>query len=135
MKVIFLDIDGVLNTSETLEKGIYIDPERANLIKKILKETGAKIILSSTWRFSPLGIKAVQEAVGEVLDITPNNNGLTSRGNEIKQWLDSHPVEKYAIIDDNVDMLKEQSPHFFQCPWNDGITSELTERIIKHLNV
>ena len=61
MKVIFLDIDGVLNTSQTfigihneyIEKGIRrieIDLNRLKLLKRIVDQTGAVIVLSSSWK-------------------------------------------------------------------------------------
>lgn len=61
MKIIFLDIDGVLNTIETFinrkkeykETGILnveIDEFRVQYLKQIIKETDAKIVLSSSWR-------------------------------------------------------------------------------------
>ena len=62
MKVIFLDIDGVLNTSEIFieqsknykQKGIYnveIDEFRVEYLKQIIEKTNAKIVLSSSWRY------------------------------------------------------------------------------------
>lgn len=61
MKVIFLDIDGVLNTArtfrrqhkiwkETGERGLEIDEFRVFYLQKIVEQTGAIIVLSSSWR-------------------------------------------------------------------------------------
>ena len=53
MKVIFLDIDGVLNYSGCKEKigGIFfVNDERIKILKEIIDKTNAKIVLSSTWR-------------------------------------------------------------------------------------
>lgn len=47
-KAIFLDIDGVLNDDHF---GIKIEEERVALLAKIVKETGASIVLSSSWRY------------------------------------------------------------------------------------
>ena len=63
MKVIFLDIDGVLNTSQTFieidnefiktgKRRIEIDLDRVELLKEIVDATGAVIVLSSSWRLS-----------------------------------------------------------------------------------
>lgn len=60
MKVIFLDIDGVLNTAETYDrieeeyqktgiKKIEIDEFRLKYLKRIIDETGAYVVLSSSW--------------------------------------------------------------------------------------
>ena len=62
MKVIFLDIDGVLNTSKTFidiyneyqktgHKRLEIDLFRLEFLKSIVDSTGAVIVLSSSWRF------------------------------------------------------------------------------------
>jgi len=72
MKVIFLDIDGVLNTNETIDivdnyyretgiKKIYIDEFRIEYLRKIVEMTDAKIVLSSSlrWRFKKVGDKCI----------------------------------------------------------------------------
>ena len=54
MKVIFLDIDGVLNGRRFVPKddkvGVLIDDTRLDLIKQVVDAIGAKIVLSSSWR-------------------------------------------------------------------------------------
>lgn len=59
MKVIFLDVDGVLNSNDYIEytsknnvKGILeeIDPKKIDMLKQVLNITGAKIVVSSSWR-------------------------------------------------------------------------------------
>ena len=59
MKVIFLDIDGVLNSDAYKKKQLYnssegieseIDPATLILLKKAVDTTGAKLVLSSSWR-------------------------------------------------------------------------------------
>lgn len=61
MKVIFWDIDGVLNSDEYFDKikdlniqGIQseVDIEKIKLLKKAIDETGAKVVLSSSWRYT-----------------------------------------------------------------------------------
>ena len=54
MKIIFLDIDGVLNSvrydcQRTIDQG-NIDETRLQLIKKLVDATEARIVLSSSWR-------------------------------------------------------------------------------------
>lgn len=141
MKILFLDIDGVLNTEITLTSSSYdsslmgIDPYRALLIGRIVEATGCEIVISSSWRYHPESLEVVKKRVMPFIDVTPMNRGLSSRGMEIKQWLDAHPdVTRYAILDDATDMLLEQSRNFFQCYWNDGLTDEISKRVIRHLN-
>ena len=50
MKIIFLDIDGVLNNYNTLGEGANWEPDLVKILNRIIKETKAKIVLSSTWR-------------------------------------------------------------------------------------
>ena len=59
--------------------------------------------------------------------------GAVARGMEIQEWLDRHPeVTHYAIVDDNADMLPHQ--WLFQTTFERGLTAEITEAIIAHLN-
>ena len=138
MKVLFLDVDGVVNNHRTPQTdGWPIDPYCAFLVGKIQIDTGCEIVLSSSWRHSDDGIMAVQKKVVKLLDCTPTERaGMESRGSEIKAWLEAHPeVTRYAILDDNRDMLDEQMPNFFQtyffcC----GLTEDIANKVIKHLN-
>lgn len=101
MKVIFLDIDGVLNSEayatryhkEILrEKGyhIFVDPEAVNRVKKICDETEAKIILSSSWRLFDLkstlkdlsDYRDLKPIIDYIIGITPRLN-CDRRGTEI----------------------------------------------------
>lgn len=131
MKVIFLDIDGVLNVyPQGRDKfGSKFHKEFEENLKHIIDETGAKIVISSTWRMS--GLEVMKEMwkhrhlPGEVIDITPletviieENDDMSRhddvwRGHEIKHWLENHTdVENYVILDDDSDMLVEQLSHF-----------------------
>ena len=50
-KIVFLDIEGVLNCEETTyETGVKIDKDKVFLLKHIVEETGADIVLSSSWK-------------------------------------------------------------------------------------
>lgn len=119
MKVIFLDIDGVLNSrsydrKRDWKKQTGIDETRLPLVKKIVDETGAKIVLSSTWREDWDKDAALCRADGvyinrvfakyglQVYDKTPNLGGYVERKDEVKGWLDSAGanIENFAIIDD-----------------------------------
>ena len=138
MKVLFLDIDGVVNCQSTAQRHrgmIGIDPYMAFLIGKItLDVPNLKVVLSSSWRHWTDGIKEVEEQVVPILDITPTI-ALNPRGKEIKAWLEDHKeVTRYAIVDDYADMLPEQMPNFFRTSWLHGITKEIADEITKHFN-
>ena len=136
MKIIFLDVDGVLNCEYTHTKGMSlfpIDPYMVLLVDRIVQATGAKVVLSSSWRYHPESAAIVKKSV-DFIDVTPMNRGTSSRGTEIKAWLDAHPdVTKYAILDDNTDMLTAQMPSFFKTDWDKGLTDEVANKVIAHL--
>jgi hypothetical protein len=125
MKVIFLDIDGVLNVycQSRDEYGCIFHDHLVDNLKWVIEQTGAKIVVSSSWRLS--GEKSIMDMwnfrnlPGEVIGITPNLsygvklNTYTPRGKEIQQWLDEHPeVTNYVIFDDDSDMLEHQMKNF-----------------------
>ena len=114
MKIIFLDVDGVLNDIEWFyhNKYIDIDEEKVKLLAEIYHRTDAKIVLSSTWREMKsyndnLSMKTYQMLVDilakykmEIIDHTPVHDMI--RPLEIKEWLGKHPeVDKYASLDDD----------------------------------
>ena len=113
----------------------------ALLVDRIIQATGCKVVLSSTWRLFEESRKEVAKQVCEFIDVTPRLfSGIYApkeRGHEIKQWLDQHPeVTRYAILDDNSDMLEEQLPNFFKTEWfgDGGLNQEIADRVIAHLN-
>ena len=143
-KILFLDIDGVLNTKwwyTQMDKntprdkyGYAFDPNAVTNLKKILDETGADIVISSSWKC--WGLPALKEMwrnrklPGKLLDITPDimsdelllnvelssTDQLYTRGCEIKGWLLQHKDEdvRYVIIDDMDNYLSEQQSRFVQ---------------------
>lgn len=146
MKVLFLDIDGVANCSTTTVRHrgfIGIDRWKAFLIGKIQLDTGCEIVLSSSWRKYDDGRKEVERVICAMYDVTPimprpegTSWEYNERGREIKAWLDAHPnVTRYAIVDDDNDMLPEQQEHFFKTDYfGEGLTDEIAARITAHLN-
>jgi hypothetical protein len=149
MKVIFLDIDGVLNVMhpDRDEYGRCFHPHFEDNLKRIIKETGAKIVISSTWRAS--GLMVMQEMwikrqlAGEVIDITCHLKSRR-RGQEIQVWLDSNEVESYVILDDDTDMELHQMKCFVRTSENQhhrdcvdvgyGLTDICTDQAIGILN-
>lgn len=141
MKVLFLDVDGVLNTPRTIRKfGFnFIDDILVALVARIVKETEAKIVLSSTWRLEDkdkrLVIKALANHGLYIYDYTPHikkEGTWTERRVEIQTWLDQNNVTKFAIIDDWTDAGIGDS--FFQTKEEIGLTVEIAEKIIFHLS-
>ena len=163
-KVMFLDIDGVLNTGRWYSKmdrntpkdkyGYAFDPNAVANLKKIVDETGAEIVISSSWKsfgFSELEEMWQDRALpGKLIDITPNSVSdemllnadldhmelFSIRGMEIKEWLSKHgkKVSHYVIIDDMDNMLQEQQPHFVWIDPEVGITEGNAAQAIMILN-
>lgn len=133
MKIIFLDIDGVLNNYDTPGELICWDPELVKILNRIIKETDAKIVLSSTWRQIDYRCDAIKN------DMKINYIGKTpklwkKRGVEIQTWLDENPgVEKFVILDDDSDMVHLMS-HLLQTDGEFGLTNEIADEAIKRLN-
>lgn len=151
MKVLFLDIDGVVNKRENFNpKGMMgpypIDAYCAFLVGRIVLQTGCEVVLSSSWRHHPDGVKTVSERVVPLLDKTGNHkwDGKIRhargrdwphdlRGDEVNDWLAEHPeVERYAILDGDSDFYDEQP--LFQTTFKDGLTDEIAQQVIDYLN-
>ena len=115
MKVIFLDIDGVLNSRaydrERGDNDGNIDLSRLPLVKEIVDKSGAFIVLSSNWRDYWEKDPALCSDIGCELNKIFASAGLClydktgyhrlGRAYEIKEWLGEHPdVESFVILDD-----------------------------------
>jgi hypothetical protein len=152
-KIIFLDIDGVLNSHDWFERKPklppdsprrdfiieMLDPKAVQLFHLILVETNAEVVLSSTWRLHDEDREIIKEKVVDFIDVTPVSDSRI-RGAEIYMWVDKNltPEERkemrYAILDDDSDMLLWQKDHFFQTSFMHGLTKEIADKVIYHLN-
>ena len=163
MKVLFLDIDGVLNSSQhfkrtvelrnkTSKRGLdfrdsewltNIDQTCINHLKHLMnKVPDLHIVISSTWRKShPLELfkknlsEMLKVSPDRILDVTPSlgKNGEV-RGDEIQDWLNRHPsVTRFAIVDDDSDMAHLHD-HLFQTKWESGLQFEHVVKIEEFLN-
>ena len=157
MKVIFLDIDGVLNEEKSRSrccgyKGI--DDKKVENLAKIVKSTGAKIVLISTWKDDWRKTdKARQGMMANYLDKKLKKQGLVvldktesvdkasgfhlSRGEGILQYLSTHTVEKHVILDDyqfDYDSCGLTGNYVKTDSKDGGLTEELSQKAIKILN-
>lgn len=161
MKVIFLDIDGVLNSfekhadltmphnawnPETMNAfGIKLEvfDEQIERVNRITAETGAKLVLSSSWRIGYLadwadvvihlhnsGLK------GFIVGRTPHRDDLNTRGQEIVAWFKDHPSEKiesFIILDDD-NRMDPVMNRLVQTDHQVGIQDNDVEKAIAMLN-
>lgn len=75
MKVIFLDVDGVLSCDRTPNPRKFpyvVDKGLLKLFNGLLLRSGAKVVLSSTWRCDPIGLLAAKYWRVPFIDITPD---------------------------------------------------------------
>lgn len=155
MKIIFLDLDGVLNVIPDRNKGehgydkwgpIYHDHLVENL-GTLIEETTADIVISSSHRSN--GLKHFQDMwrdrvyPGHVIGTTPYLP--LCRGYEIEAYLDTHKTcDEYVILDDDDDMLESQMSNFVMTSNNPnhpdcidvgyGLTKICTKQAIEILN-
>lgn len=160
MQIIFLDIDGVLNHCDTRSppptptepRPLPIAPECVARLNQLIAETGAKIVISSSWRlyvpWQDLGPALARHGlIAEVVGATPDLVNDTvwlerwhlrtgapftyeslERGWEIREWLAAHPeVTSFVILDDCSDMA-ELKPWLVLTHPNTGLDDPDVER-------
>lgn len=154
MKVIFLDIDGVLNAAYTRERSpsgtIGLNPQMVLQLKRIVDVTDAVVVLTSSWKkdWDPKPDKRTH--AGEYLDRVLTSYGIkiidrtalqynAYRGTGIVHWLDMHPdVDSWIALDDDIFPDYEQAgilPRLVHTKFHDGgLTSELADLAIAMLN-
>lgn len=133
-KIIFLDIDGVLaiqndakvrwHPNIDLEGAFwsmvgfsFFNPSSIKALNKIIDNTGAQIVLSSTWRrgreedfrdlvkyINHTGVKA--KIIGRTPCLKSYKNKHIQRGHEIQAWINSYraKIQSFVILDDESDM-------------------------------
>lgn len=151
MKVIFLDVDGVLNSNAYVDytlknnvKGILeeIDPKTIEMLKYALDVTDAQIVVSSSWR----NIRKFEQLKELFLRYGINLDEKTpvlghERGLEIKQYLEEHvDIDQYLILDDDMfDSFDEElrnnliltKENHEDHSYGDGLQIKHIEQIIK----
>lgn len=118
--LLFLDMDGVLNDKTQLESGFYgTKPECVAQLNRILRETGAEIVLSSAWRYMIPGAMTLRgftylllthgvacrtsgdEPEDMLIGLTCRDEELKPRGRQIRHWLNEHGGRRrYVVLDD-----------------------------------
>lgn len=155
MKVIFLDIDGVLNSREydrkrDWSKQTAIDETRLPFVKRIVDETGARIVLSSTWRShwnadrdkcdeDGKYITDIFAACGLTIYDKTNDLGFyADRADEVRDYItgSGEEIERFVIIDDYLyDWGELQSRFVKTSPYRTlGIDDRTVERAVEILN-
>ena len=143
LKVIFLDVDGVLSSS-----GLGgLCATRLDLFADIVRQTKAEVVLSSTWRHSHCREQKMQlqRELGqrgvELFGMTPILG--TTRGDEISHWLQSarrrYDLIDFVILDDDPDdeIGGEGSGEFHhalvKCDGYQGLTPDIAAEVCRLL--
>lgn len=138
MRVLFLDIDGVLNHGDA---NTYFEGEKVEILNKILTTTDAKLVVTSTWRLGATPAEMDQMLAsqgvipGRVVGVTPYLND--QRGQEIQEWLSEwaqrYDVKKIVILDDRND-LEPLSNVLVRTTKMMGLTEQDATLAIQYLN-
>lgn len=136
--LIFLDIDGVVNNAETIDKVAHprfgykctgMDPELVCRLNSLVGQ--GEWILSSTWRkiFTLEQMNKMMKArgfLGELVGHTSWSFSHTPRGHEIGDYLmlHQHEIENYVILDDDDEGMELHLEHFVQTVESIGLTEE-----------
>lgn len=146
-KVLFLDVDGVLHPAGGPE---VFAANCVHQLQRIVRETGAEVVLSTSWRVVPDYKDALVAHMGKwgldrPIDSTPVSPpsmqskppSASVRAVEIVSWLNSnsHHVDfpRWVAIDD-LDMSTQLDPHMVVTDKNVGLTVQHAEVAIRKLN-
>jgi len=152
MKIIFLDIDGVFVTHKSIDRfhnGKQFGPENVKEFNRIIRRTGAKIVVSSVWRlynsFEGLVAELRSNGLeGTFIGTTPRIPAASAvRGLEIQAWMDrwkriwrakKDTIESFVILDDDSDM-HHLMPRLVKTTFAEGLTQKEGDRVFQMLGV
>lgn len=140
--LLFLDIDGVLNTVQSYQRDDYftrpVEPELMARLNRILRATAAKVVVSSSWRILPNHREILQSAgleaeiVGATCSISDSMYPSAGRAGEILTWIEteSPSAPTYVVaLDDDADVAP-LGEHFVWTNIHIGLTDTNVERAI-----
>lgn len=159
-KIIFLDIDGVLNSQNTFRdnheysnlfckiyngsmedivtyKMLDIDLDKVFMLRDICNLTGAKVVVSSGWRKLwnyPLVEERLVSLGLPIVGVTLSISG-GRRGEEIRKYLEDNQVDDFVILDDDIfsDFNELENYLVKTSFYEDGLTEEISREIVRVL--
>lgn len=142
MRIVFLDIDGVLNSRAYFTRvGLiphpWLDTEAIARLDRLCAETDARIVLSSAWRGDSRTPRWLYDRglTAYIVGQTPWCGATGNRGGEIAEWMRTeaqHPIESFVILDDGDDM-DHLLPYLVQTSHDTGLLDEHVDRAIAML--
>jgi HAD domain in Swiss Army Knife RNA repair proteins len=164
-RVIFLDLDGVANSTAWFRRRgprppgrdplvHNIDPLAIKRLNRLWEATRAVVVMSSTWRlwYSVRSLNEHLRGMGlaaRVVGRTPDMTGKTipmpelsptitrgaRRGDEILDWLQKHPPVFSFVILDDEDDMGVLRDRLVQTSFDEGLTDAHVERATALLSV
>lgn len=156
-KVLFLDMDGVLNSHAYAVKrnrahpeherlpwdrhdprrwAEMIDPAAVMRLNQICDQAGAKVVISSSWRYAHdvammKRILDIAGFTGEVIGETPNDMHAPARSHEISAWLAQNPgTTRFVVLDDGKSAGEGLEKWFVHTDLAVGLTDEDVKKAI-----
>jgi hypothetical protein len=134
-KIIFADIDGVLNCKRTpnpRKLPYVIDPSLLARFQALVDQSGAEVVLSSTWRYDPAGLFSANHWGMPFVDVIPDLPEQPRR-DEILAWLKQHgEATRFIVIDDEDDEL--DGLPLFQPSSATGLTDKIVAGAVAYLS-
>lgn len=147
MKILFLDIDGVLISGDYLHQEVaagrssipstmVLPEDKIHLLKEIIDTTGAEIVLSSTWRIHDDTFLNLQRQLYKESMLIYHWTGPCrhTRIDEIKEWLIGKSVKQFCILDDCPEMAEFTTTNLVRTYWDYGLQKEHVQKVIDILN-
>lgn len=159
MRIVMLDFDGVLNSAWWFESArepirdahcdvcaevVAFDPANVRRLNRITAATDAAIVVSSSWRYRYEHVADLRHLLraagvdGRIIGRTERwgekTAGLANRGQEIKAWLDTRPVDSWIILDDVNEFADFGADRWIETSFaNGGLLDEHVEQAIEML--
>ena len=145
MNIIFLDVDGVLNTYSGFGGISYLEPNCLENLQKLVRATNAKIVVSSSWRMHDSARKKLIETLKDydldkdVIGWTPILGTFTvgpSRGHEIWTYMSTllNWPDNFIILDDDKIYMDDFLPNLVKVNGWVGLTEENVKEAIAKLS-
>lgn len=155
MKIIFLDVDGVLNyrgcKARSATGCLGIDDEKVKLLRQIIDQTGAIVVLTSTWKteWFPSAFIGDLPKDGQYLEkqlakhkvfvrAKTEDSSWAQRGRGILDFIETstYNVEQFVILDDeSFDFIElGLENRFVKTNFADGLLPEHVEKAVCILN-
>ncbi len=153
-RLIFLDMDGVLNSGRWMQSDGYpmrsplytvghVDPAAIAALSRIIELTDASIVVSSSaWNAEQVWsvlkargrVDLSLRIIGETATSWTGHDHHMRRGLNIQKWINGNPEisKRFVIIDDSSDM-GHLRPWWVQTTWNEGLTETEADECVRRL--